>query len=562
MKKLPVGIESFKQIQEDNYYYVDKTLLIKDIVNEGAAVTLFTRPRRFGKTLNMDTLKSFFEIGANPELFKGLAISKEEKICKEHLGKYPVIFMTFKGVNHETFSGARSLLVSIIKREAAKYRYILKDDVLDDYDKSEFRKLLNDEMSDATLYGSLKTLSELLCVYHKQKVIVLLDEYDVPLDKAYNNGYYDKMLVTMRELFNNLLKTNYDNVKFAILTGCLRISKESIFTGLNNFNIRSISDSAYDEYFGLTDSEVIQILQEYRLTSYLTEAKEWYDGYLFGKKYVYCPWSIIKYVNDKISDKDTDPGNYWANSSGNDIIIKFLNRTDFSEVPIKFEKLVNGGSITQKIHNDLTYNEVMDSEENLWSLLYTSGYLTKIDENAADGRIVLRIPNKEVMKTFRVNIDIWMRDKINSADKAAFFEALWNKNCKYLTVSLSKLLFNAISYNDYNENFYHAILVGMLLAYGYAVESNKENGLGRSDIVVKDIDNLRAIVIETKISKTAKGLDKKCDEALQQIKDKMYSETIKLESYYDVIEYGIAFFQKSCLVKAADDNKIKEMNIF
>ena len=229
MKKMPVGIESFKQIQEDNYYYVDKTLLIKDIVNEGAAVTLFTRPRRFGKTLNMDTLKSFFEIGANPELFKGLAISKEEKICKEHLGKYPVIFMTFKGVNHETFSGARSLLVSIIKREAAKYRYILKDDVLDDYDESEFRKLLNDEMSDATLYGSLKMLSELLCGYHKQKVIVLLDEYDVPLDKAYNNGYYDKMLVTMRELFNNLLKTNYDNVKFAILTGCLRISKESIF---------------------------------------------------------------------------------------------------------------------------------------------------------------------------------------------------------------------------------------------------------------------------------------------------------------------------------------------
>ena len=463
MKKLPVGIESFKQIQEDNYYYVDKTLLIKDIINEGAAVTLFTRPRRFGKTLNMDTLKSFFEIGTDPQLFEGLAISKEMEICKDHLGKYPVIFMTFKGVNHETFSGARSLLVSIIKREAAKYRYILKNNVLDDYDKSEFRKLLDDEMSDATLYGSLKTLSELLCAYHRQKVIVLLDEYDVPLDKAYNNGYYDKMLVVMRELFNNLLKTNYDNVKFAVLTGCLRISKESIFTGLNNFNIRSISDSAYDEYFGLTDSEVMKMLQDYGLAQYHEEAKDWYDGYLFGKKYVYCPWSIIKYVNDKISDKDSKPDNYWANSSGNDIIIKFLNRTDFSEVPSKFEKLVNDNSITQKIHNDLTYNEVMESEENLWSLLYTSGYLTKVNEDAKGGRLVLRIPNKEVMETFRVNIDVWMRNKINKADKAAFFDALWDKNCKYLTGSLSKLLFDSISYNDYNENFYHAILVGMLL---------------------------------------------------------------------------------------------------
>ena len=560
MKKLPVGIENFKELIENQYYYIDKTELVKDILTSGAKVTLFTRPRRFGKTLNMSMLKTFFEVGTDAELFRNLKITENEEICKQYLGKYPVIFISLKSVDGPSYKEALLQLAEVITTECLRFRYLLDSDCLLEFDKNRFLKLLScDGTEETVLLYSLKWMTALLEMHYKKKVIVLIDEYDVPLDKAYQYGYYDKMTGILRGMFGNVLKTN-SSLELAILTGCLCISKESIFTGLNNFDVKTISDSRFDEYFGITEEEVKILLQDYQLTEYFSEAKEWYDGYLFGKKFVYCPWSVINYVHDKMDDLDAPPLDYWANCSSNSIIMEFLNKTEF-DVSEKFELLLNGESILEEIRENLTYDEVMDSETNIWSLLYSSGYLTrdtsKTNSFVTRKRFFLKIPNQEIMDVFRDNVKRWTMNTIHNSNRKEFFKALWSGDTDHVSSILSDLLFTTISYHDYAESFYHAMVVGLLSNAGYGVESNYENGLGRSDIVLKDKKNRRAIVMEIKISNDEKDLPKDCLRALSQIEEKRYGDKIQSDGYRDVLAYGISFYKKECMVKKKEDPDVK-----
>lgn len=558
MKKLPVGIDEFRKLREKDYYYTDKTLLVKELMKREYEVTLFTRPRRFGKTLNMTMLKSFFEIGTDPQLFEGLAIAADKEFCDKNLGKYPVIFLSLKNVEGKTFEMAMSSFKGCISALAEQFELILYDNDFSQISRDKLNMMIHNDWSRIDFTRCLVELSSILMKYYKHRVIILIDEYDVPLEKAYDAGYYNDMIAVIREIFNNALKTN-SCLEFAVLTGCLRIAKESIFTGLNNFDVRTISDTDYDEYFGLTDLEVKKMLQDYGLAAYHEEAKNWYDGYLFGRKYVYCPWSVINYIGSKLSDKNSVPGDYWINSSHNVILDQFFTNYG-ADIKEDIDALLNNKCVYETVNENLTYDTVYTSKNNIWSMLYAAGYLTKASLDLEAG---LRIPNNEIMHTFKNKVSEWFSKQYSSNKRKIFWDALWSKNTETLTALITADVFDTISSFDYSENFYHAILVGMLLNAEYKIDSNKENGIGKSDISVKDQRNKRAIIIEVKVAKTEKGLNRKCDEALKQIKDKMYSKTIKIGNHYDVIEYGIAFFQKSCLVKAAsDDDKMKEMNLF
>ena len=559
-KKLPIGIENFTEIQTEKFYYVDKTKLIKELLNNWAKVNLFTRPRRFGKSLNMSMLKSFFEIGTEKNIFQGLQITKEHALCEEYMGKYPVISVSLKGINAENYEKSCAMAAQVICGEARRFQYLLESDKLTEYDKDAYRQLLRSDMNEAVLCSSLKVLSELLEKHHGCKVILLIDEYDVPLAKAFERDYYDQMVLFIRNLFEYTLKTN-DSLKFAVLTGCMRISKESIFTGLNNLKVLSIAEVQFDEYFGFTDSEVKEILRYYGLSSHYDEMKEWYDGYEFGNIEVYCPWDVINYCDTLLADPEAEPRNYWLNTSSNESVKHFLQSSGSRAAKREVEKLVAGEVIMKEIHQELTYKEMYDSVENMWSVLYTTGYLTK--RGKAKGDIFnLVIPNMEIRKIFTTKIMELFRESVSANGERldALCTALKKQNTEEIQRLLSEYLEKTISIRDtfvkkkLKENFYHGILLG-ILSYqeNWSVFSNKESGDGYSDILIETEDGETGIVIELKYAEDG-NLEKACQASLDQIRRKRYEarlleEGIKEES---IVKYGIAFYKKICMVKIID----------
>ena len=554
--KLPVGIESFEEIRSDGYYYVDKTKLIEQLVDSRGKVNLFTRPRRFGKTLNMSMLKSFFEIGAASELFDGLYISHNKKLCDDNMGKYPVIFLSLKNVEGLDFQAAKYQMIEIIAKEAKRFAYLKQSDRLDIDDKSTYASLirLEDgryEMRDEALYASLQTLSELLYKHHGRKTVILIDEYDVPLDKAFQNGYYKEMVSLIRAIFGKALKTN-EALDFAVLTGCLRVSKESIFTGLNNFKVLSIADTRFDEQFGFTDEEVQTLLESYGLLEHISETKEWYDGYHFGDADVYCPWDVMNYMLELQRNPKAKPISYWKNTSDNAIIRSFIDYAG-STITNRLETLMAGGYIVQRVDENLTYDYLHSSEDNLWSTLYLTGYLTKAREGdykgeLSDGMVALMIPNAEIKEIFETTVIKWFDDSTKKWNRNALFDAVWNGDSEGITKEMNALLRRTISYHDYREDFYHAFLAGIFTGAGYMVDSNKEHGEGRSDVVVYDSINARVAIFETKYTRILGNLESECETALQQIDDRMYAKEYE-DDYDQILCYGISFFKKRCMVK-------------
>ena len=560
-KRLPVGLENFEQIINDNYYYVDKTGLISELIRNGGMVNLFTRPRRFGKTLNMSMLKSFFEIGTDTALFDGLYISQNEELCKEYMGKYPVIFLSLKGVDGLTFEEARSALCELIAGEVRRFKFLLNSSRLDNDEKNIYRDLISlqgeQETTLATkLKFSLKKISELLYQHYGQKTIVLIDEYDVPLDKAFQHGYYREMVALIRGLFGEALKTN-DFLQFAVLTGCLRVSKESIFTGLNNFKVYSADDVRYDEEFGFTNEEVKKLLEDYNLQKHFTEVKEWYDGYHFGNADVYCPWDVINYVDELNYDQTVEPQDYWSNSSGNAIVRRLIDKADV-QTKDEIERLIMGECIEKELSQELTYDELDKNIGNLWSVLFTTGYLTK-QGRTADGKIRLAIPNKEIKNLFIKKIREWFRDTSANDGKRLeeFCNAFLEKNTEKIEQLFGEYLWNTISIRDTavakekKENFYHGILLG-LLGYkaNWLIKSNAESGTGYSDILVEVPNNRTGIVIELKYAGNG-DLDAACAEALKQMEEKSYVDKLKQDGMRNFIKYGIACFKKDCRVVIA-----------
>ena len=553
--KLPVGIENFEDIRKFHFYYIDKTKLIEQLLQNWAKVTLFTRPRRFGKTLNMSMMRSFFEIGTDRSLFDGLYISQNKAICDEHMGKYPVIFLTLKGVEGLTFADAKMMLKSILSTEMDRHYYLKTSEALTDEDKAYFVKMLTG--TDENINDSLRKLSQLLYKHYGQKVVIIIDEYDVPLDKAYQNGYYNEMVSLIRGLFGQALKTN-DYLQFAILTGCLRISKESIFTGLNNFKVLSIMDSRFDEQFGFTDNEVKELLAAYNLDSHFTEIKEWYDGYHFGNADVYCPWDVINYVDQLKFDPTAKPQDYWSNSSGNAIVRSFIDKADV-QTKDEIERLIAGECIEKEISQELTYDELDKSIANLWSVLFITGYLTKHGVTE-DGKVRLSIPNKEIKNLFIKKIREWFSDTTSSDGKTLeeFCNAFVEKNTDKIEQLFGDYLWNTISIRDTavakdkKENFYHGILLG-LLGYkaSWLIKSNTESGIGYSDILVEVPDNRTGIVIELKYAENG-DMDTACSEALKQIEEKSYVDKLKQDGMRNFIKYGIACFKKDCKVVVSE----------
>ena len=553
---VPVGISDFEEIRRRNCYYIDKTGLIEEILcTTGTKVTLFTRPRRFGKTLGMSMLAQFFDIRKDSrELFEGLKINKNQELCEKWMNKYPVIYFSFKDIDGLEFETAYGKLEAVIA-ELYKSHYYLKDsEKLNEFDKDMFYRIAAKKADPAEVTNSLFKLTHMLKLHYGKPVILLLDEYDVPVAKANTNGYYEQMLDAIRGILSTVLKDNVF-LEFAVITGCLRITKESIFTGLNNLTTDTISDSRYDEYFGFTHEEVRQLLKDAELEDKFELVQRWYDGYHFGDMDIYCPWDVLNYVNKAVIQGIINPENFWEHTSDNAVIKLFLDQTDF-DVTEKFETLLSGGYIKEEISENLTYNFLTSSEANLWSLLYMTGYLTKVKpEDMEEGdkpegkQIALRIPNTEVMDIFRKSVVEWFNKKAAGSDRREFFEALWSGDTKKLTELLSDLLFNTISYHDYAESFYHAFVTGLVASAGYIVESNYENGLGRSDIVIKDRRNRRAVVIEVKIASSEDKLETECREALKQIEEKQYVRKIERSGFRKVVRYGIAFYKKECLVK-------------
>ena len=553
--KLPVGIENFEEIRRNQYYYIDKTKLIEQLFDSLGKVSLFTRPRRFGKTLNMSMLKSFFEIGTDPSLFDGLYISKNQDLCKQHLGQYPVIFLSLKGVEGLSFSEARRRCIQLIKREVERF-YVLKDSqCLLDIDRKKYRELL--EMKDQPeevdiIISSIKTLSDLLYKHYGKKVVILIDEYDVPLDKAFQYGYYREMVHFIRGLLGEVLKTN-DSLAFAILTGCLRVSKESIFTGLNNFKILSITDTRFDEQFGFTDTEVRTLLSDYQMEDRFAEVKEWYDGYHFGNADVYCPWDVINFVDRAKDDREARPEAYWINTSGNDLVKRFIdkaNKTTKSEI----ERLINGEAIEKELRLDLTYEEIDQSIENLWSVLFTTGYLTQSGRNE-NGAYRLIIPNREVREVFRLQINEWFKKSIfsNTERLTAFWKAFEEGDTEGIEQYMNRILSNSISVfdtkarNEEKESSYHNLLVGILSGNAdWLVKSNVEAGEGFADIIVETDDPDAGIVVELKYTKNFDELKVACQKALDQIRDRRYQEYLLNDDRKDIRLYGIAFCKKRC----------------
>ena len=553
--KLPVGIDNFEKIRRNNFYYIDKTRLVEQALHNWSEVTLFTRPRRFGKTLGMSMLRSFFEIGTDKSLFDGLYISQNKSLCDEHMGKYPVIFLTLKGVEGLTFADAKMMLKSILSTEMDRHYYLKTSEALTDEDKAYFVKMLTG--TDENINDSLRKLSQLLYKHYGKKVVILIDEYDVPLDKAYQNGYYHEMVSLIRGLFGQALKTN-DYLQFAILTGCLRISKESIFTGLNNFKVLSIMDTRFDEQFGFTDSEVEELLAAYNLDSHFTEIKEWYDGYHFGNADVYCPWDVINYVDLLRFEPTAKPQDFWSNSSGNALVRSFIDKADV-QTKDEIERLIAGEYIEKEISQELTYDEIDKSIANLWSVLFTTGYLTK-QGVTDDGRVRLSIPNREIKNLFIKKIREWFSDTTANDGKTLeqFCNAFVDKDTEKIEELFGDYLWNTISIRDTavakdkKENFYHGILLD-LLGYkaSWLIKSNTESGTGYSDILVEVPKNRTGIVIELKYAENG-DMDAACDEALKQIEEKSYVDKLKQDGMRNFIKYGIACFKKDCKVVVSE----------
>lgn len=549
--KLPVGIENFEEIRKSGFYYIDKTRLIEQLLQNWGKVNLFTRPRRFGKTLNMSMLKSFFEIGTDTSLFEGLYISNNTELCNEYMGKYPVIFLSLKGVDGLTFSKSKEMLSEIIKEEADRHYYLKNSEKLTQEDRISFQSILTG--TDENIENSLKTLSRFLYKHYDRKTIIIIDEYDVPLDKAFQNGYYKEMVALIKGIFGQALKTN-DFLQFAILTGCLRISKESIFTGLNNFEVLSILNVQYDECFGFTDAEVRKILKDYGLSAHYADMKEWYDGYRFGNTDIYCPWDVIRYSKSLCMDEDAKPEDFWSNSSGNAIVRRFIDKADAS-TKNEIERLIAGEYIEKEISQELTYEELDDKIENLWSVLFTTGYLTQ-QGRTDDDRYRLAIPNKEIRNLFIKKVREWFRDASKNDGKALeeFCNAFIQKNSQKIEQLFGDYLWNTISIRDTavakekKENFYHGILLG-LLGYksNWIIKSNAESGTGYSDILIEAPDNRTGIVIELKYAENG-NMDKACLDAIKQIEEKDYVGRLKQDGMRNFISYGIACYKKDCKV--------------
>ena len=558
-RKLPVGIENFEEIRTEGFYYVDKTGLIRDLLNNWGKVNLFIRPRRFGKTLNMSMLKSFFEIGADRTLFDGLAISRETALCEAYMGRFPVVFVSLKGVDGLTFEEAESRFIEIIGSEAERFSFLLESDKLSDNEKEKYRALLKlkngqYDMGTIVLTSSLQTLSLLLNKHYDQKTILLIDEYDVPLDKAFQHGYYKEMVALIRSLFGQALKTN-DFLQFAVLTGCLRVSKESIFTGLNNFKVLSITDSRFDEHFGFTDAEVKTLLDDYNLTAHYGETKEWYDGYRFGSVDVYCPWDVINHVDRLCGEPNAEPQAYWINTSGNDLVRRFVDKAD-KTTQGEIERLIAGEAIEKAVRLELTYNEIDNSIDNLWSVLFTTGYLTQAGK-VERGVYKLIIPNREVREVFILQIQEWFKETVVDDEKPmqAFCQAFLDGNAeeiqKRLTVILGKMIsiLDTKAKDEQKENFYHGLLLGLLRSEpNWLILSNAESGDGFSDILIEPEDPDTGIVIEVKYSPTLAGMESVCEAAMNQIKEKRYDERLRNEGRENVTAFGIAFCKKRCRV--------------
>ena len=557
--KLPLGIEDFERIRKDGFYYIDKTGLIKDLLENIAYVNLFTRPRRFGKTLNMSMLKYFFGRGSDGALFDGLEISKEKKLCDKYMGKYPVISLTLKSAAGESFAEAKAMLRRIIGKEAMQFQFLMQSDRLTELEHNQYRALISIDktgaftMSDELLKDSLQTLSHLLKKHYGQSVIILIDEYDVPLDKAYRSGYYDSMAELVSALFGNAFKTN-DRLSFAVLTGCLRISKESIFTGLNNFKVYTIKDVRYREYFGFTDAEVRQMLAYYGFKDQYNAIKEWYDGYLFGNAGIYCPWDVINYCGDLRDGSVSQPQNYWVNTSSNDIIRIFLNKAN-GAIRNEIEQLMNGGSVNKMIRQELTYRDLDAEPDNLWSILFTTGYLTQKSAQAGD-MAELIIPNKEVQWIFARQIREWFKGETvkNRETLERFCGAFLVNNTIAIEDGFNNYLKKTISIRDTNtkkemkENFYHGILLGILGNMdGWNVKSNAESGDGYSDISVEVEEEEIGIIIELKYAPKA-AFDDGCREAMKQINDRNYEELLVDDGMKKIYKYGIACYKKRCRV--------------
>ena len=563
--KLPVGIENFEEIRKLGFYYIDKTRLIEQLLQGWGKVTLFTRPRRFGKTLNMSMLKSFFEIGTDKTLFDGLYISGNKALCDEHMGKYPVIFLSFKGVEGLTYDEAFDALVRVIGKEISRVSFLADSDKLTVLEREQYKGLTIIEdgsfvFNKDKLISSLQLLSQLLYKHYGQKVVILIDEYDVPLDKAFQNGYYREMVSLIRGLFGQALKTN-EFLQFAVLTGCLRVSKESIFTGLNNFEINSIVDIDHDEQFGFTDDEVMKLLSDYDRSERYPDAKEWYDGYHFGNADIYCPWDVINFAKKLVSDPSARPSAFWINSSGNDMVKRFVDKAD-QTTRDEIEKLVAGGFVEKQLRLDLTYDEIDNTIDNLWSVLFTTGYLTKIGEvkvpDSESYAYRLVIPNKEVREVFILQIQEWFKAVVAKDDDTMklLSRAILDKDEKQIARQLNIVMSRMISILDtkapdaMKENFYHGLLLGLLRGSNpdWLIKSNRESGDGFSDILIKPEDPDAGIVIEVKYAKEMKELDAACEAAMAQIKDKRYDEALRNEDRCDILAYGIAFCRKRCRV--------------
>ena len=550
-KKLPVGLENFQEIEKSGFYYVDKTKLIEQLFENWSKVNLFTRPRRFGKTLNMSMLKSFFEIGADRTLFDGLYISRNQKLCEEYMGKYPVIFLSLKEIDGLSFEAAKYRLTELIGVEAERFAFLADSEKLTENERSKYRAIIHlvngkYSMDEDMLVSSLQTLSQLLCRHYGQKAIILIDEYDVPLDKAFQHGYYKEMVSLIRGLFGQALKTN-DDLQFAVLTGCLRVSKESIFTGLNNFKVYAADDVRYDEEFGFTNEEVKKLLANYNLQEHFEKVKEWYDGYHFGDADIYCPWDVINYVDDLLSDPNVQPKSYWINSSGNDLVKRFIEQADITTKD-EIEQLIAGNAVEKRIRSDLTYDEIDNSIDNIWSVLFTTGYLTRLGK-ADNGVYKLIIPNQEIREWFNqiVANNRASIDKINQG----FLEGKAETIQRELTMFLGETIrvFDTKARNEEKEIFYHDILLGILKNYpGWVVKSNRESGDGFADILLKPKNPDAGIIVELKDVRSLHDLDQACERALEQIKDRRYDTELREDGRNDILAYGIAFCRKRCKV--------------
>ena len=556
LKKLPIGIENFEKLRQEDFYYIDKTQLIEQLLTRWSEVNLFTRPRRFGKSLNMSMLQSFFELGKDKTLFDGLRISDNQELCEKYQGKFPVVSVSLKGINGATYEEARRFLIKTINEEARRLSVLSDSTELDETDHELLTQLKKKEMTNDSLVYSIRELTELLEKHYGRKVIVLIDEYDVPLAKANENGYYDEMVLLIRNLFENALKTN-SSLKFAVLTGCLRIAKESIFTGLNNFKVYSITDKSFDETFGFTDAEVRELLRYYGQEKYYETVKEWYDGYRFGNVDVYCPWDVINFCSDHLADPGLEPKNYWANTSGNSVISHFIDSVGKPQklTRMELEQLVNGGIVQKEINSELTYKELYSSIDNLWSTLFMTGYLTQRGEPSGN-RYNLVIPNREIRNIITNHILKMFKENIKDDGKTVsdLCDALLNQNSEKVELIFTEYMKKTISIRDTfaqkptKENFYHGLLLGILgFKENWSVMSNRESGDGFGDILIRIEDEDVGIVIEVKYADDG-NLQGECEKALQQIIDIRYTEALEQEGIHTIIKYGIACYRKKCKV--------------